>query len=105
MLDALRNDLKTLISVSDLKQYMDNDALLNMAIEWAASEVNKRRGHSPAEGELVESKYRFNVLQGASDWLSRIGGEEYQSFSENGISANFKEIPSWLQSVIPKLGV
>ena len=105
MLDDLKRDLKVLVSVSDLKVYMDNDALLGMAIEWAASEVNKRRGYSPADGELVEAKYRFNVLQGATDWLSHIGGEEYQSFSENGISATFKEIPSWLQSVIPRLGV
>lgn len=105
MLDVMKADLRALISVSDLKQYLDNDALQEMALNWAASEVNKRRGHTPKNGELVESKYRYNVVQGAVDWLSRIGGEEYQGFSENGVSATFKEIPSWLQSVIPKLGV
>lgn len=105
MLEELKVELKALISVSDLAKYADNDALITMALNWAASEVNKRRGVEPCGCELVEPKYRYNVLQGASDWLSRIGGEEYQSFSENGVSGTFKEIPSWLSSVIPKLGV
>lgn len=105
MLEELKVELKVLVSVSDLKQYADNEALLSHAISWAASEINKRRGYVPKGCELVERKYRYNVLQGATDWLSHIGGEEYQSFSENGVSASFKEIPSWLQSVVPKLGV
>ena len=106
MLEVLKTELKAIIAVSDLKQYADNDAILTFAVQWAASEINKRRGGSlSCECELVEAKYHFNCLQGAMDWLSRIGGEEYQSFGENGVSASFKEIPSWLQSVVPKLGV
>lgn len=106
MLDDLKSELKALVAVSDLSRYADNDALLSHSIRWAASEINKRRGYAPKSlDQIVEDRYRYNVLQGAMDWLSRIGGEEYQSFSENGVSGSYREIPSWLQSVIPKLGV
>lgn len=106
MLNELKSELKVLLSVSDLARYADNEALLSYAIKWASSEINRRRGYVPKDAErLVEDKYRYNVLQGAMDWLSRIGGEELQSFAENGVSGSYREIPSWLQSVIPRLGV
>lgn len=96
-------ELKTLVShIDDLKRYIDDDNILNMALSYAASEVNKRRGYT---GEGYEPKYHINVLQGAVDWLGRLGGNEFQSFSENGVSANYREIPSWLESVIPLLGL
>lgn len=99
------DDLKTIISVSDLLIYKDNDALLNYAISWAISEINKRRGYTPLSDGDYEPKYRTNVIQGAVDYLSRIGGAEISTASENGISTKFREVPSWLQSVIPLLKV
>lgn len=98
-------ELKAIISVGDLAQYIDNDILLNHALAYAISEINKRRGYEAADGQQYESKYRVNVIQGAIDWLGHIGAEEYTSFSENGVSGAWKEVPSWLQSVVPKLGV
>lgn len=99
------NTLRAIISVTDLARYADNDVLLEYAVDWAVSEVNKRRGYAPKDCEPeYEPQYRSNVIQGAQDWLGRLGGEEVSSFSENGVSASYREIPSWLQSVIPILG-
>lgn len=105
MYEDLLSQLKAVISVSDLRQYLNNEDLLRYAIEWAISEINSRRNHIPTEEVPFEPRYRNNVVQGATDWLSRIGGEEYQSSSDNGVSVSFKAIPSWLLSVTPKLGV
>ena len=105
MYEDLLSQLKAVISVSDLRQYLNNEDLLRYAIEWAISEINSRRNHIPTEEVPFEPRYRNNVIQGATDWLSRIGGEEYQSSSDNGVSVSFKTIPSWLLSVTPKLGV
>lgn len=91
--------LKAIVSeVDDLSRYAGNDALLNQALSYAISEVNKRRGYN---GQGYEQKFMQNVINGAVDYLSRLGGSEYQSFSENGVSASYREVPSWLISVTP----
>ena len=92
-------ELKILVSkIDDLKRYKEDDDILNLALCYAISEINKRRGYT---GEGYETKYHMNALQGAVDWLGRLGGNEYTSFSENGVSATYNEIPSWLASVTP----
>lgn len=97
-------ELRALLLVSDLSQYADNDILLNYAFSYAVSEINHRRGRKETI-PLYEPQYRTNAIQGAIDWLSRIGAEEYASTSENGVSVTFKTTPSWLASVTPRLGV
>lgn len=95
--------LKLLVSsTDDLSRYAENDALLEQALSYAVSEVNKRRCYS---GDGYEEKFKQNVINGAVDYLSKLGGQEYQSFSENGVSASFREVPLWLMSVTPKLRV
>lgn len=98
-------ELKAIISVGDLAQYVDNDILLNHVIAYAISEINKRRGYEAGNGPEYEPRYRSNVIEGAIWRLGRIGAEGYSSTSENGISVQWKEVPEWLQSVAPKLGV
>lgn len=98
-------ELKAIISVGDLAQYMDNDILLNHALAYAASEINKRRGYDAEGGSEYEPKYRRDVIEGAIWRLGKIGAEGYSSTSENGISVNWQEVPDWLQSVVPRLGV
>lgn len=97
-------ELKAILSVTDSAQYVENDILLQSALSYAISQINLRRGYAAQDGQLpYEPKYRFNVIQGAQDWLSRIGDCEMSSFSENGISGSYKDIPSWLVSVVPRL--
>lgn len=98
-------ELREIISVGDLAQYMDNDVLLNHALSYAASEVNKRRGYDPGNGPEFEAKYRNNVIEGAIWRLGRIGAEGYSSTSENGVSVTWREVPEWLSSVVPRLGM
>lgn len=98
-------ELKAIISVGDLAQYMDNDILLNHALAYAISEINKRRSYDAENGPEYEEKYRRNVIEGAIWRLGKIGAEGYASTSENGISVNWQEVPDWLGSVVPRLGV
>lgn len=91
-----------LISMDSLSQYASNDDLLEIAIQSAIDRINQRRGY---RGEGYEAKYRSNVIRGAIDYLERLGGNELASYSENGISGSYNEVPSWLSEVIPKLGV
>lgn len=98
-------ELKAIISVGDLVQYMDNDILLNHALAYAASEINKRRGYGAEGGSEYEPKYRRNVIEGAIWRLGKIGAEGYGSTSENGISVNWQEVPDWLANVTPRLGI
>lgn len=86
---------------TDLEQYIDNDLLLDYALSYAESEIILRRNRD----EFEEKKYFRNKLEGAIWYLSRIGTEGYSSTSENGVSINYKEIPDWLVSVIPRIGV
>lgn len=95
--------LKAIVSeIDDLSRYEENDILLNQALSYAISEINKRRGYN---GQGYEQKFKQNVISGAVDYLSRLGGSEYQSFSENGVSASYREVPSWLSSVTPLVRV
>lgn len=87
---------------ADLEQYKDDDIRLQFALDVAVSKVNERRGY---RGEGYEERFRTNVLQGAIWWLGKQGAEGYSSTSENGISVNWQEVPDWLQSVVPRLGV
>ena len=54
--------LKALIANTDLRVYADNDILLNYALDYAVSEVNKRRCYT---GDGYEAKFRQNVIEGA----------------------------------------
>lgn len=98
-------ELKAIISVGDLAQYVEQDILLNHALAYAVSEINKRRGYEAGDGTAYEPKYRSNVIEGAIWRLGRIGAEGYSSTGENGVSVTWREVPDWLQSVVPKLGV
>ena len=92
--------LKMLVSAeTDLARYKDNETLLNYALSYASSEILKRRGT-----DTLEEQYYGNQVEGALWWLSRLGAEGTQSISENGTRITYKEVPSWLQSVIPRLG-
>lgn len=86
--------------IEDLKEYENEDAILNEAINYAISAINNRCGYTPKDNILYPAKYYDNVIRGALDWLSKLGGSEYLSFSENGVSATFRETPSWLLEVI-----
>lgn len=95
--------LKAVIeSMDSLSHYASNGALLDLAIQSAVDRINNRRGY---KGEGYEPKYRSNVIRGAIDYLERLGGDELASYSENGVSGSYKEVPDWLSEVIPKLGV
>lgn len=99
-------ELKAILSVGDLARYIENDILLNHALSYAASEINHRRGSVRQTGGLsYEPQYRSNVINGAIWWLGKIGAEGYSATSENGVSVTWREIPEWLQSVIPRLGL
>lgn len=94
-------ELKAIISnIDDLQRYADQEVLLQFAISNAVSRINARRGYT---GEGYEGKYRHNVIRGAVDYLSRLGGEEFSSFSENGVSASYNGVESWLSDVVPLL--
>ena len=86
----------------DLQRYSEDRPRLQFAVNYAISQINDRRGY---RGEGYESKFRTNVLQGALWWLGKQGAEGYISTSENGVSVSWQEVPDWLVSVIPKLGV
>lgn len=92
--------LKDLIQGTDLERYAENTAVLEYAVSYAVSEVNRRRGYT---GEGYEPKYRINVIEGALWWLSRRGAEGVSSTNQNGVSITWKEVPDWLKSVIPQL--
>lgn len=85
--------------IEDLKQYADEDALLTEALLYSISAINNRCGFKETTDRKYPEKYTENVLRGAIDWLSRLGGSEYTSFSENGVSASYAEVPSWLMEV------
>lgn len=93
--------LKALLP-DDLQRYVDDDIRLQFALDVAISKVNERRGYT---GDGYEERFRTNVLQGAIWWLGKQGAEGYSSTSENGISVNWQEVPDWLGSVVPRLGV
>lgn len=93
--------LKAIIAnIDDLARYQDQDQLLDFAVNNAISRINARRGYT---GEGYEKQYRPNVINGAIDYLSRLGGGEFASFSENGVSASYKGVESWLEGVVPLL--
>lgn len=85
--------------IDDLKAYVESDELLAEAISYSVSAINNRCGFTPTESRNYPEKYQENVLRGAIDWLSRLGGSEYTSFSENGVSASYADVPSWLREV------
>ena len=93
--------LRTILP-DDLQRYADNEDMLNFAVSNAISMINERRSYSGAE---YEPKYRNNVLQGALWYLGKIGAEGYASTSENGVSVTWQDVPDWLRSVTPKLGI
>lgn len=88
-------------TIHDLKQYSGNESIMRLALAYSTSEVNKRSGY---KGEKYDPKYRNNVIQGAIWKLERLGGEGLASYSDNGISASYKDVPEWLQGVVPGLG-
>ena len=93
-------ELKVMLSVGDLARYVENDALLEMALAYAVSEINHRRGFT---GEGYENRYHQNVIEGAIWRLGRIGAEGYSSTAERGITVTWKDVPEWLSSVVPLL--
>lgn len=93
------------IKGTDLEQFAEDEEKILFALEYAASEVNLRSGFSADESTPYLPKYRMNVIEGAIYRLNMIGNEGQSSFSENGISGNYREIPQWLLSVVPRLGV
>ncbi|WP_312694112.1 hypothetical protein [Caproiciproducens sp.] len=92
--------LKMLITGTDLARYKDNDELLNYALSYAESEILKRSG-----SDSLGNEYLVNQTEGAVYWLSRIGAEGAQSVGENGVSITWQEVPDWLRSVVPRIGV
>jgi hypothetical protein len=97
---AQLDTLKMLVSAeTDLARYKDSDDLLNYALSYASAEILKRRG-----ADTLEDKYQANVIEGAKWYLSRIGAEGVESISDNGEAITYQKVPSWLQSVIPRLG-
>lgn len=84
---------------TDLEQFLDNTELLEYALNYAKSEILKRRGANELEGQ-----YSINQIEGAVWFLSTIGAEGAKSVSENGVSINYKDVPDWLISVVPRLG-
>lgn len=95
------DELREIIAnIDDLQRYQESEVLLNFAVSNAIDRINARRGYT---GEGYEKKYRSNVINGAIDYLSRLGGGEFSSFSENGVSASYKEVESWLAGVVPLL--
>lgn len=94
--------LKALIANTDLRVYADNDVLLNYALDYAVSEVNKRRCYT---GDGYEAKFRQNVIEGAVWRLNRLGVEGSSSSSELGVSTSWQETPDWLVSVLPMVRV
>lgn len=90
--------LRRRILGTDLEQFAYNDPMLQYALDYAESEILKRRG-----SETFEAKYRINRIEGAIWYLSRIGAEGTQSVSENGVSVSYQEVPDWLLSVVPLL--
>lgn len=84
---------------TDLEQFLDNTELLEYALNYAKSEILKRRGADELEGQ-----YSINQIEGAVWFLSIIGAEGAKSVNENGVSINYKDVPDWLLSVVPRLG-
>ena len=94
------NTLKILVAAeSDISQFANNDALLNYALSYAESEILKRRG-----SDTLEEQYLPNQIEGAKWYLSRIGTEGAASISENGEQTVYSDVPSWIASVVPRLG-
>lgn len=97
--------VKMRIRGTDLEIFADNDELIEYALAWAESEINKRRNYRPKEGQPdMEKKYISNKVEGAVFYLSRIGAEGTSSVTENGISVIWKAVPDFLESVVPLLG-
>lgn len=92
--------LKELLTGTDLEKYKENIVQLQFALSWAESEILKRRNT-----DKLENKYLVNKIQGAVYYLSKIGAEGASSVGENGVSISWEEVPKWLLSVVPKLGV
>ncbi len=98
------DELQTLRAVTatmqGLAKYSGEDAILTFALEYAISEINKRRGYT---GEGYEAKYRQNVITGAMWRLSNLGAEGVSSYTELGVTVSKADVPEWLQSVVPLL--
>lgn len=92
--------LKMLVTAdTDLARFASNEALLNYALSFAASEINKRRS-----SDTLEDQYLGNQIEGAKWYLSRMGTEGTVSISENGEQTVYADVPPWLSGVIPRLG-
>lgn len=92
--------LKMLITGTDLERYKNDDERLNYALSYAENEILKRSG-----SDSLGNEYLVNQMEGAVYWLSRIGAESAQSAGENGVSIAWQEVPDWLRSVVPRIGV
>lgn len=90
--------LRARMSGTDLEQFLYNEPLIRYALDYAESEILKRRG-----ADSLEPQYRVNKLEGAIWYLAKIGAEGAQSASANGVSFTYKEVPDWLLSVVPLL--
>lgn len=95
----------TRIKGTDLEQFAEDEEKILFALEYAASEVNLRSGFSANGNTSYPPKYRMNVIEGAIYRLNMIGNEGQSSFSENGVSGNYRDVPQWLLTVVPRLGV
>lgn len=95
--------LKMSITNTDLEQYLEDEAKLEYAVNYAKDEIVNRYGVD--DFSKVPAKYDRYVVEGAKWYLAMIGAENQISMSENGISRMYKDTPDWLSHIIPKVGV
>jgi len=100
-------ELKTVLEPTELGRFAEDEVTMEHAVKFAINMVNQRRAFTPA-GTLIEEyepAYRQNVIDGAIWYLRKLGGEGFQSMSENGVSIQWQAVPDWLKYVRPKIGM
>jgi hypothetical protein len=94
--------LIAMIVGTDLEIFTEDSDKLDYAIERSQNAIANRIGCTVAE---LTAKYDFNIVEGAIWYLSRIGSEGEIENSEGGVTRRYAEVPDWLKSVLPKVGV
>lgn len=94
--------LINLIVNTDLGAFTEDNGKLEFAIDFAKGEVANRFGCAVAD---IPAKFDANIVNGAVWFLARMGSEGETQNSEGNVSRVYQEIPDWLKSITPKVGV
>lgn len=95
-------EVLNLLVNTDLGIFTEDDAKIDFAIQFAQNEVANRYGDTVAN---IPAKYDTNIVNGAVWFLARMGSEGESQNVEGNVTRVYKDMPDWLKTVTPKVGV